>query len=165
MAKQLTKVEDGLVVGMIYTLCLDDGEMIDSCEEHEALEFIQGASGLVEGFTNAVYGLQIGEEKDFIVPPELGYGDYDPEDNVLVPVSAFPEGMNPEKGMEINMQTEDDGVRTAMIEEINDEGVLLDFNHVFAGEALHFHVKILSLREPTAEELEHGHVHGDHHHH
>ncbi len=165
MAKQLTKVEDGLVVAMTYTLCLDDGEPIDSCDEHEALEFIQGTSGLVEGFTTAIAGLQIGEEKDFTVPPELGYGEYDPEDNVLVPLTAFPDDMNPVLGMELNVQTEDDEVRAATVEEINEDGVLLDFNHVFAGETLHFHVKILRLREPTPEELEHGHVHGDHHHH
>jgi FKBP-type peptidyl-prolyl cis-trans isomerase SlyD len=42
---------------------------------------------------------------------------------------------------------------------------LLDFNHPLAGEALRFEVEVTALRDPTPEELEHGHVHdGDHHH-
>jgi FKBP-type peptidyl-prolyl cis-trans isomerase SlyD len=161
----LTTIQDGLVVKLVYTLCLDDGEELDSCEEHEALEFIQGAGGLVDGFTDAIYGLKVGEEKDFVVPPELGYGEYDAEANMLVPITAFPPEMEPEVGMEIRVSMEDGGTKIATIDDISDKGVLLDLNHILAGETLYFHVKVLSLREPTEEELAHGHVHSDHHHH
>jgi len=41
----------------------------------------------------------------------------------------------------------------------------LNFNHPLAGDELNFNVKVVALREPTAEELDHGHVHeGGHHH-
>ena len=165
MAKELTTVQDGLVVGLDYTLRLDDGEVLDSSEGKEPLAFIQGAGGLVEGFANAIYGLKIGEEKAFVVPPEQGYGTYDAEATTLVPATAFPAGMVPEKGLKLNVQIQDGSVRTATIAEVGDEGVLLDLNHPLAGETLHFHVKVLALREPTAEELAHGHVHEGHHHH
>ena len=164
MVNSLAAVKNGLVVEMVYTLCLDGGEELDSCEEHEAIQFIQGAGGLVEGFTTAVNGLKVGEEKDFVVTPELGYGLHDPDASMLVPMSAFPEGMNPEVGMELRVDTGEDGVKEASVAEVTDEGVLLDLNHILAGETLHFHVRVLSLREPTAEELEHGHVHSEHHH-
>ncbi len=166
MAKDLTSVQDGLVVGLDYTLRLDDGEVLDSSEGQEPLAFIQGAGGLVEGFAQAIYGLKIGEEKAFVVSPAQGYGEYKPEATMLVPASAFPEGLVPEVGMSLNLQGQDGGVRPATIVEIGDEGVHLDLNHPLAGKTLHFHVKVLALREPTTEELEHGHVHsGDHHHH
>lgn len=84
---------------------------------------------------------------------------------MLVPVSAFPADMVPELGMEIHLEGEDGGVHATTIAEIKDEGVLLDLNHPLAGKTLHFQVKVLALREPTAEELEHGHVHSGHHHH
>ena len=163
--ENLIAVRDGLLVELIYTLCLDDGEELDSCEEHEAIQFIQGSSGLVKGFTEAVNGLKVGEEKDFVVPPALGYGEHDPEANMWVPEESFPEDFKPEVGMELRVDTGDGEVRDASVAEVSDEGVLLDLNHVLAGETLHFHVKVLSLREPTAEEMEHGHVHSDHHHH
>ena len=82
-----------------------------------------------------------------------------------VPEESFPEDFKPEVGMELRVDTGDGEVRDASVAEVSDEGVLLDLNHVLAGETLHFHVKVLSLREPTAEEMEHGHVHSDHHHH
>jgi len=44
--------------------------------------------------------------------------------------------------------------------EIGDEMVKLDFNHPLAGESLHFTGKVESVREATADELDHGHVHG-----
>ena len=40
----------------------------------------------------------------------------------------------------------------------NDE-VTIDGNHPLAGVTLHFVVDIIDVREATAEELEHGHVH------
>jgi FKBP-type peptidyl-prolyl cis-trans isomerase SlyD len=43
--------------------------------------------------------------------------------------------------------------------------VTLNFDHPLAGDELYFSVKVVGLRELTAEELEHGHVHEDGHHH
>jgi FKBP-type peptidyl-prolyl cis-trans isomerase SlyD len=165
VAIDLTTVKNGLVVGLDYTLRLEDGEVLDSSEGREPLEFIQGAGGLVEGFANAVYGLKIGEEKDFVVSPEQGYGAYDPEANMLVPASAFPAGTKPEVGMQLHVRGNDGGAQAATVAEISDRGVLLDLNHALAGQTLYFHIKVLAIREPTAEELEHGHVHSGHHHH
>jgi FKBP-type peptidyl-prolyl cis-trans isomerase SlyD len=40
----------------------------------------------------------------------------------------------------------------------------MDFNHPLAGTDLHFSVEVLDVREATQEELDHGHVHGEHGH-
>jgi FKBP-type peptidyl-prolyl cis-trans isomerase SlyD len=50
--------------------------------------------------------------------------------------------------------------------EIGEDFVKVDLNHPLAGEDLHFKGEILSVREATEDELEHGHVHGEggHHH-
>jgi FKBP-type peptidyl-prolyl cis-trans isomerase SlyD len=49
--------------------------------------------------------------------------------------------------------------------EITDEFVKMDFNHPLAGIDLHFAGEILGVREATADEIDHGHVHGEHGHH
>ena len=165
MANKVTEVADGVVVGLDYTLRLDDGEVLDTSEGREPLAFIQGAGGLVPGFANAIYGLQLGEEKDFVVPPEEGYGTYQPEANIIVPASAFPQGITPEVGLQLHVRSTDGGTQAATVKDISERGVLLDLNHALAGKTLHFHVKVLALREATAEELAHGHVHSGEHHH
>ncbi|MFT6400158.1 MAG: FKBP-type peptidyl-prolyl cis-trans isomerase SlyD [Bradymonadia bacterium] len=53
---------------------------------------------------------------------------------------------------------------------VTPDEVYLTTDHPLAGENLHFDVEIVSLREPTELEKEHGHPHGvdgteDHHDH
>ncbi len=50
------------------------------------------------------------------------------------------------------------------ITEVDDEHVVVDGNHMLAGQNLKFNVEVVAIREATAEELEHGHVHGAHGH-
>ena len=44
--------------------------------------------------------------------------------------------------------------------EVNDDSVLMDFNHPLAGMNMYFSGKVLNVREATLEELTHKHVHG-----
>ena len=44
---------------------------------------------------------------------------------------------------------------------VEDDGIMLDGNHPLAGKTLKFDVEIIEVREALAEELEHGHVHGE----
>jgi FKBP-type peptidyl-prolyl cis-trans isomerase SlyD len=165
VAKELTTVQNGVAVALDYTLKLEDGEVVDSSEDKQPLEFIHGVGGLVPGFANAIHGMQLGEEKNFEVSPEQGYGTYNPEANILVPPSAFPPGMTPQVGMNLHVRGAKGQTMPATIAEIDERGILLDMNHALAGKTLYFNVKILALREPTLEELQHGHVHtGGHHH-
>jgi FKBP-type peptidyl-prolyl cis-trans isomerase SlyD len=69
--------------------------------------------------------------------------------------------------MQFQANVTDDQVRIFTIHAIDDEGVKIDGNHPLAGQTLHFDVEIISIRDATKEEMEHGHVHGPggHHHH
>ncbi len=111
-------------------------------------------------------GLQIGDAKVVTVEPEEGYGNYDPDDMELLPLEAFSEEVELEVGEELFLFDEDTGeVIEAIVVEINEEGVLLDYNHPLAGETLTFEIEIVGIRAATAEELEHGHAHENGHHH
>jgi FKBP-type peptidyl-prolyl cis-trans isomerase SlyD len=90
----------------------------------------------------------------------LGYGDRDPEKVVEFPRDSFPSSLTMEVGESVMMRDNDSGESLrAYVSELRTETVLLDFNHPLAGETLYFNVKIAELREPTSEELSHGHVH------
>jgi len=77
----------------------------------------------------------------------------------------FPTDMPLELGAELNVRDNEGHSRYARVDGIEGDTVTLNFNHPLAGDELHFHVKVVALREPNEEELEHGHVHEAGHHH
>jgi len=157
-------VQDGLVVSMEYSLSVD-GEMLDSSKDEGPLQFLAGYDNIVPGLEREMKGMKIGESKDVVVSPADGYGEFDDEAFMEVPRSEFPDDMEIEMGMELGVSDDDGNHQMAIIESFTDETVRLDFNHPLAGAELHFTVKVVGLREPTQEELEHGHVHEEGHHH
>jgi FKBP-type peptidyl-prolyl cis-trans isomerase SlyD len=157
-------VQSGLVVSMEYTLTVD-GEVLDSSKDAGPLQFLAGYDNIVTGLEREMVGMKIGESKDVLVLPADGYGEFDEESFMEVPRSEFPEDLEIELGMELGVTDEDDNHQMAFVESFDDETVRLDFNHPLAGAELQFNVKVVGLREPTSEELEHGHVHEEGHHH
>ncbi len=158
-------VQDGLVVSMEYTLSVD-GEVLDSSNDAGPLQFLAGHDNIVPGLEREMVGMKIGESKDVLVLPEDGYGEFEEEAFMEVPRSEFAADMGLEVGLELNVTDEDGQNQLAFVESFNDKTVRLDFNHPLAGAELQFNVKVVGLREATAEELDHGHAHDeDHHHH
>lgn len=162
---ELSKVQDGQVVSMDYTLHVD-GEMMDTSVGHQPLEFLQGAGNIIPGLEQELYGMGIGESKKVVVQPEDGYGIVDPEAFVEVAREQFPANIPLEAGVELQVTDEQTGhPLRARITKVNDASVWLDFNHPLAGKELHFDVKVVGLRDATGEENAHGHVHSGGHHH
>jgi FKBP-type peptidyl-prolyl cis-trans isomerase SlyD len=163
---QPIKIADNIVVTMDYELRID-GEIVDTSEDGDPIVFLQGAGQIIPGLEKAIYGLTAGDKKSVTVSPVDGYGEIDPDSIVEVPKDEFPEDFPLELGVEITVNTEDEDDESleeemeATIVAINEETVTLDFNHPLAGKTLDFDVNILEVREATAEEIEHGHVHGD----
>ncbi len=157
-------VQDGLVVSMDYKLTVD-GEVLDSSEDAGPLQFLAGYGNIVPGLEREMAGMKIGESKDVVVAPADGYGEFDEEAFMEVPRNEFPSDLQLEEGIELNVTDEDGQNQYARVENITDESVRLDFNHPLAGAELHFNVKVVALRDPTKEELDHGHVHEEGHNH
>ncbi|MCB0118132.1 MAG: peptidylprolyl isomerase [Anaerolineales bacterium] len=158
-------VKDGLVVSMEYKLTVE-GEVLDSSDEAGPLQFLVGYGNIIPGLENEMMGMKIGDSKDVTVQPADGYGEFEDDAFMDVPRSEFPADMELEEGMELHVTDEEGNHQAAYIAEFDDKTVKLDFNHPLAGAVLEFSVKVVALREPTEEELDHGHVHedGGHHH-
>ena len=159
-------VADNQVVSLDYTLRLDNGQVMDSSEGRDPLEFIQGQGQIIPGLEKELYGMAVDDEKKVVVAPGDAYGELEPDNFEWVERGAFPADMELIEGMGLRMRDSNSGeVMEAYVAEISSDRVKLDFNHPLAGETLHFQVKIAGLRDATSEELAHGHVHGPDGHH
>lgn len=148
-----------MVVGLEYTLRLDNGQVVDHSEGRGPLQFLQGHGHIIPGLEKELYGMGLGEEKQIVVSPEEGYGQRTPDAVQELPRSAFPQDAEIEPGMAVQLVDQAGQPHMAFVEEVRDDAVLLDLNHPLAGETLHFEVEVATLRQATEEELEHGHVH------
>ena len=159
------RVATDSVVLIHYTLTNDAGETLDSSSGGEPLAYLHGKGNLISGLESQLEGRQSGESLEVRVAPGEGYGEVNPALVQDVPRSAFAGIGEIEIGMRFQAQTAE-GPRVAVVTGVSDETIRMDGNHPLAGQHLNFAVEIMDVRQATAEELAHGHVHGPggHHH-
>ena len=155
-------VAKDIVVSLLYTLTVD-GKVVDSADESDPLQFIQGTGHIIPGLETQLYGMAIGDSKQVVVTPQDGYGEHDPEAKVEIPRSQFPPQIPVKKGIQLQVQNNDGEVMDAFIDSFTKDTIRLDFNHPLAGKELIFDVTVVGARSATDEELAHGHVHGADH--
>ena len=153
------------VVSIHYTLRDDAGEVIDRSAAGAPLAYLHGHGNLIPGLERELTGKSAGDRVQLKVSPADGYGDYDRELVQRVPRRALKGIGEPRVGMRLQAQTPQ-GPRAVTVTQVSGDLVTLDGNHPLAGKNLNFDIAITDVREPTAEELAHGHVHGagGHHH-
>ncbi|BFM12525.1 peptidylprolyl isomerase [Simiduia litorea] len=151
-------IADKLVASIHYTLTNDEGEVIDSSAGHAPLDYIQGLGNIIPGLENALNGKAVGDKLQVVIEPVDGYGEYNAELVQELPRTMF-EGVDTiEVGMAFQAQTAA-GMQVVEVKEVDEETVTIDGNHQLAGQRLHFDVEVVAIREASAEELSHGHVH------
>jgi len=153
-------------VSIDYTLTNEGGEVIDSSVGGAPLVYLHGAGNIIVGLEKALEGKQAGDELEVTIEPQEAYGDYSVE-LVAVLNRAMFEGVDElEVGMQFHASAPDGGMQIVTIRDIEGEDVTVDGNHPLAGQRLNFKVKVVNVRDAAAEEIAHGHVHGEggHHH-
>ncbi len=141
-----------------YTLKNEHGDVLDSSEGQAPLDYLQGHQNLVPGLEAELEGKAVGDKLKAVVQPEQGYGEKDPSLVQELPSSMFNGIDNIEVGMEFHAETEQ-GLQVVEVIDVNGDTITIDGNHPLAGMDLHFDVEVLGVRDATAEELQHGHVH------
>jgi FKBP-type peptidyl-prolyl cis-trans isomerase SlyD len=159
------KVADKTVVVIDYTLKDNDGTVIDSSEGAGPLAYLHGAGNIIPGLEEALLGKAAGDEVKASIEPAKAYGERHEELKQDVPRDLFSGVDDVQVGMQFQSET-DQGPVLVTVVEVNDDSVTVDGNHPLAGVHLNFDVTIREVREPSQEELDHGHVHGEggHHH-
>ena len=144
---------------------VDSGEVIDSSEGGQPMTYLHGAQNIIPGLEQALEGKTVGDEFEVTVAPADAYGEYSDDRVQQVPMAAFEGVEKVEPGMAFTAQTEH-GPISLIVTEVDEATVTVDANHPLAGKSLQFSVKVESVRDASAEEMAHGHVHGEggHHH-
>jgi FKBP-type peptidyl-prolyl cis-trans isomerase SlyD len=141
-----------------YVLKDDDGEVLDSSEKREPLTYLHGTGSVVPGLEKALEGKAVGDAVNVTLTPDEGYG---PRDERLVrnmPVRKIREARI-EVGGRYPADTPE-GPRLVLVTALRGDYATVDANHPLAGMTLHFAVEVVGVRDATAEEMAHGHVHG-----
>ena len=152
------------VVTFNYTLKDEAGEVIDSSPAGEPLAYLHGHGNLVPGLERELEGKAAHDKLTVKVAPADGYGDYSQDLIQKVPRRSLKGIPKITVGMRLHAQT-GQGPRAVTVKAVTGDMVTLDANHPLAGKNLNFDIEILDVRDASAEELAHGHVHGPGGHH
>ncbi|MEZ5541855.1 MAG: peptidylprolyl isomerase [Pseudomonadota bacterium] len=158
------QIANNRVVSIAYTLKDNDDNIIDQSSDGSFC-YLHGASNIIPGLEDALTGKTAGDEFSVSIPPEQGYGLHDAERVQAVPRDMFPTDTDIQPGMQFHAQSPDGNMIVVSIAKVEQDTITVDGNHPLAGVQLNFDVKVMEIREATAEEMEHGHVHGPHGHH
>ena len=153
-------IKDNSAVSFHDSLADDEGQQLDSSAGKEPLAYLHGAGNIIPGLENALTGKAVGDSMTVAVSAAEGYGEVQQELIQDVPRTSFQGVEQIEVGMQFEAQTGQGGTVPVTVTAVTDETVTVDGNHPLAGKNLNFDVSIEAVRDATAEELEHGHVHG-----
>ena len=158
------KIEKDRVVRFHYSVAEQGQEPVESSKGGEPLAILYGHGNIIPGLEKAMEGREAGDTFSADVPAAEAYGEKREGLTQRIPKKHFGD-QRLVPGMQVVLNT-NFGPRAVTIEKVGMSVVDVDLNHSMAGKDLHFDIDVVDVREATAEELEHGHVHGEggHHH-
>lgn len=154
------------VVRFEYTLTDDNAQFLDRSLEGEPLTYLHGGDAIIPGLEAALEGKRSGDSLNVRVAAADAYGERDDSLVQKVPRDMFEDSDAIKIGTQFHSDDDEGEGNIVTVIAADENSVTVDGNHPLAGVPLNFAVTIIDVREATAEELAHGHVHGaDGHHH
>lgn len=154
------------VVTLTYRLTTLNGDLLEEATQENPAEYLHGGyDGIFPKVETALEGQSVGMALDLVLEPDDAFGEYDAELVRVEPAHLFPENVS--VGMQLEGSSEDGHHHMLYtVTDIADGQVVVDGNHPLAGTALIFDITVKEVRTASAEEIGHGHVHGEggHHH-
>lgn len=152
-------IEQNKVVSFHYTLSNADGDTIESSQGRDPMVYLHGAGNIIPGLEKEMAGKEAGDTFNVTVQPAEAYGERSQSKLQRVPAKAFPNGNKVRPGQVVRLQTKQGPIQ-AIVVKVGRFNIDIDANHPMAGQVLTFDVEILDVRDATAEEIAHRHVHG-----
>src|SRR3970040_272547 len=130
-------VVDDVVVSLAYKLTVDS-EVLDMADDRDAIQFLQGRKNIISGLESQIAGMKVGESKQVVGRAESGHGTIDNNAIDEIPLSEFPEEVEPEVGMELEVKDKEGNEMFGKVLSIQGDSATMDFNHPLAGKELNF---------------------------
>ncbi len=150
------KAESGSVVTLTYDITSTEGEIIESSDLSGPVAFLLGKGAIIKGLDEQVIGMDKGEEKSFVLPPEKAFGTIEDAPKRELPRNEFPKDAQLDPGLRFEAGV--GGGQKIVLEVVsaNDEVVVTKMLHPLAGQTLSMSVKVVGVRAATAAETEAG---------
>ena len=140
------KVENGNSLKVHYIGTLNDGTEFDnSYKRGEPIEFQVGSGQLIKGFDDGVLGMSQGEKKTINIPAAEAYGEYDDQALQMIGRENLPEDFEFVLGAQVVGQNQMGMPLKAVIKDVQEGGITLDFNHPLAGQDLNFELEVVEI--------------------
>jgi len=148
---QITKDK---VVTVTYRVEDEQGEVIERIDL--PVSYVHGRdSGLVEKVEQALEGKGAGDEVAVALSPADGFGEWNPDMTFTDAIENVPPQYR-ELGAEAEFLNDEGETLKMVVTHVDNGTVTLDGNHPFAGKNITFHVKVVEVRDATAEEIRNG---------
>ncbi|UMB61102.1 peptidylprolyl isomerase [Lutibacter sp. A80] len=148
----MTQVKENNTVKVHYTGKLSDGQIFDSSEGKEPIEFTLGQGQIIPGFEKGLIDMKLNEKKTITIPEAEAYG---PVNNQLiqeVQKNQLPQDMEPQVGMGLVSKTPDGREMNLLVIEVKDESIVVDGNHPLAGKDLIFDLEVVAIKDTEVTE-------------
>ena len=143
----MIQVKENNTVKVNYTGKLADGQVFDSSEGKEPIEFTLGQGQLIPGFEKGLIDMKLKEKKTITIAKEEAYGDVNKDLIQEVKKTELPQDMTPEVGMGLVSKSPDGQEMNLMVVEVRDESIVIDGNHPLAGKELIFDLEVVEIKE------------------
>lgn len=148
---QITKDQ---VVTFTYRVEDEKGAVIEQIDL--PVNYVHGRnSGLVEKVEQALEGKTVGSEVAVALTPADGFGEWDPEMTFSDAIENVPLQYR-QRGAEAEFVNEEGETLKMVVTHVGEGTVTLDGNHPFAGKNISFYVKVIDVRDATADEIMNG---------
>ncbi|MFO8146945.1 MAG: FKBP-type peptidyl-prolyl cis-trans isomerase [Bacteroidota bacterium] len=142
----MSQVKQNDTVKVHYTGKLADGQVFDTSEGKEPIEFTLGQGQLIPGFEKGLLDMKLNEKKTVNIPKEEAYGEPRAELVQEVEKSQLPEEIKPEVGMGLVSKTPDGQEMNLVVSEVKEDTIVVDGNHPLAGKDLIFDLEVVEIK-------------------
>ncbi|MFT4848014.1 MAG: FKBP-type peptidyl-prolyl cis-trans isomerase 2 [Sediminicola sp.] len=148
----MSQVKVNNTVKVNYTGKLSDGEIFDSSEGKEPLEFTLGQGQLIPGFEKGLIDMKVAEKKTIRIAKEEAYGEINKDLIVEVKKAELPQEIAPEVGMGLVSKSPDGQEMNLRVVQVNEESIVVDGNHPLAGKELIFDLEVVAIKDTEITE-------------